>query len=158
MGRTYRGVARVRVEGALEALQTRPEALEAIQALEASLVARVQALEAETASSDFVRKLGLMLLPGENPKHVQYACMSWAAHLRQACTPEEHQGQDSECFCRNLVDLLQRLVLDSDNLKRLDIINLMGETGCTLKADLDYARSWLPSDVCIPFPTPFLRH
>ena len=107
-------------------------------------------------SNHFIRKLRLMLLPGDNPKHVRYACMSWAAHLREACTPEEHQGKDSECFCKNLVELLQRLIRDSDNLKRLEIVNLMEETGCSLRADLGYARNWLPSDVCIPFPTPFL--
>ena len=103
----------------------------------------------------FVKELKHMLLPGDQPEHVRYACMSWAAHLREACT--EHQGKDSECFCSNLAELLQRLSLDSDNLKRLQIINLMEETGCTLEADLDYALSWLPADVRISSPSRSLR-
>ena len=78
------------------------------------------------------------------PQHVQYACVHWAAHLREACRPGEHPGGQG-CFCGNLVDLLRRLI-SGKMLRWLEALALMGRVDRALD-DLTEARNWLPSDV-----------
>ena len=78
------------------------------------------------------------------PQHVQYACVHWAAHLREACRPGEHPGGQG-CFCGNLVELLRRLI-SGKMLRWLETLALMGRVDRALD-DLTDVRNWLPSDV-----------
>ncbi|KAI1787123.1 hypothetical protein LXA43DRAFT_735793 [Ganoderma leucocontextum] len=77
------------------------------------------------------------------PQHVQYACVHWAAHLREACGPDEHPGRGG-CFCRNLVVLLQQLVTEK-MLRWLETLAFMGRVDGAMD-DLAAAWNWLPSD------------
>ena len=85
-------------------------------------------------------------------QHVQYACVHWAAHLREACRPQEHIEQ--ACSCRTLVDLLQQFV-SRKMLQWVEMLALMGNVGHAMN-DLTAARNWLPSEVSMHIP-PFTR-
>ncbi len=85
------------------------------------------------------------------PQHVQYACVHWAVHLREACRPgEEHAGK--ECCYGNLVELLERFI--SEGVPQwLEILVSMGRVRVdNATDDLLDARNWLPSDVCTQPP------
>ena len=79
------------------------------------------------------------------PQHVQYACVHWAAHLREACGPAVHVGR--ECFCVDLFVLLEEFV-EKKMLHWLETLGFMGRLDGAMDA-LAAARDWLPRQVCI---------
>ncbi|PIL29477.1 hypothetical protein GSI_08419 [Ganoderma sinense ZZ0214-1] len=78
------------------------------------------------------------------PQHVQYACVHWAAHLREACRPGEHPAGKG-CFCGNLVELLRSVVSPEKMLRWMETLAFMGRVDGALDA-LAEARNWLPAD------------
>ena len=80
------------------------------------------------------------------PQHVQYACVHWATHLREACRPQEHAEQ--ACSCRTLVELLQQFA-SQKMLRWLELLALMGRVDGAMD-DLTAAQDWVPSNVRLP--------
>ncbi|TBU41154.1 hypothetical protein BD309DRAFT_1043054 [Dichomitus squalens] len=76
------------------------------------------------------------------PQHVQYACVYWVAHLREACRPLTHAGHG--CFCGDLVVLLENFVANK-MLQWMETLGLMGRVDGAMDA-LGAARDWLPRE------------